>query len=59
MKVQHKNSQEVFDLDYVVYTKFFGMYGYLFITPLKEVVFIVSVDNKNMYNMTDEFEILT
>ena len=59
MKAQHKNSQEVFDLDYVVYTKFFGMYGYLFITPLKEVVFIVSVDNKSMYNMTDEFEILT
>ena len=59
MKVKHKNSQEVFDLDYVVYTKFFGMYGYLFITPLKEVVFIVSVDNKSMYNMTDEFEILS
>ncbi len=59
MKVKHKNSQEVFDLDYVVYTKFFGIYGYLFITPLKEVVFIVSVDNKSMYNMTDEFEILS
>jgi hypothetical protein len=59
MKVVHKNSREEFNLDYVVYTKFFGMYGYLFITPLKEIVFLVSVDNKNMYNMTEEFEILT
>lgn len=58
MKVVHKNSREEFNLDYIVYTKFFGMYGYLVITPLKEVVFIVSVNRQNMYNMTDEFEIL-
>ena len=58
MKVVHKNSREEFNLDYIVYTKFFGMYGYLVITPLKEVVFIVSVNRQNMFNMTDEFEIL-
>ena len=57
MKVTHKNSREEFDLDYMVYTKFFGMYGYLIITPLKEIVFIVSVEDKNLYNITDEFEV--
>lgn len=57
MKVTHKNSREEFDLDYMVYTKFFGMYGYLIITPLKEIAFIVSVEDKNIYNMTDEFEV--
>jgi len=58
MKVRHKNSREEFDLNYVVYTKFFSMYGYLVMTPIKEIVFITNVENQDVYYMTDEFEIL-
>lgn len=58
MKVRHCYSLEEFDLDCIVYTKFFGMYGYLVMTPLKEIVFITNVYNQEFHYMTNDFIIL-
>ena len=61
MKAQHKNSQEVFDLSEIVYTKFFGMYGDLVMLISKKIYFIPfdRDNNDTFYDMTNDFEILT
>ena len=59
MKVVHKNSREEFDMNFIQYTEMFGMYGYLVMTPINEIVFITNVENQGFHYVTDEFEILT
>lgn len=61
MKVKHKNSQEVFDLSEIVYTKFFGTYGDLVMLISKKIYFIPfhRDNNDTLYDMTNDFEILT
>ena len=56
MKVQHKNSQEVFNLSEPKYCKFFGVYGILIMTIRKEIYFVVGSDTNDLHNITDEFE---
>jgi hypothetical protein len=58
MRVMHKNSKEIFNLDEPKYCKFFGMYGMLIMTIRKEIYFIVGADTDDLHNITDEFEII-
>lgn len=58
MKVKHKNSLEVFDLNEPRYCKFFGMYGILIMTIRKDIYFIVGASTDDLHNITDEFEVL-
>ena len=59
MKVQHKNSKEIFDISSPKYTKLFGSYGYL-VMGLNSVFFIIDSDENldNSMEVTDDFEIL-
>lgn len=57
MKVQHKNSKEVFLLDKPIYCKF-DLYGYL-VGIGGKVFFITSFEDRLEYDeVTDEFIIL-
>lgn len=59
MKIKHKNSGEVFDMNFIQYTKLFGMYGYLVMSQNQEIVFITSVEEQDFHYVTDDFEIVT
>jgi hypothetical protein len=57
MKVQHKNSLEVFELTEPIYTKYY-LYGYL-VGMCGKIFFITSVeDNLDCIDITDDFIIL-
>lgn len=58
MKVQHKNSQEIFDLTEPRYTKFNGMYGYL--TMTKEEIFFIYNWNDELFRdtVTEQFNLI-
>lgn len=58
MKVQHKNSQEIFDLAEPKYTKFNDVYGYL-VMGGENVFFIYSRNDESFKSkVTRQFEIL-
>ena len=58
MKVQHKNSLEIFDLSEPTYTKFNSVYGYLVMGG--EQVFFIYISNDDLFkdNVTEDYEII-